>query len=208
MKKTHVQFVPRHGAFTNETWAKPDDPANGPSIKHQLTTTNGATHIHAPTPPQEVCLLTLYNVHFVDFVRLVNGVYQPVLLPKHATHQLRPTRWNTPGFVPSRHEHLWKPAGQGYALAVCAEPLVIRPRKTKLKAAKRLSKKVSSYLAAATLAGKRAVLKEMLQRMKVTNRKQLHKQATTDKLCDALYVQLRRADRLLRAGGRPAETET
>lgn len=137
-------------------------------------------------------LLYLFNVELVDFVRqLPDGTYVPVEWPKDATHELHPTKWNNPrDYKPNGHGKIQMP--DGYALSVCAEPLVRRgmlARGRAVKIRRELPAERPAYLADGGVAGKRSVLWWMVQQMKADVTKRFVLKATSEQ-CDTLYRNL------------------
>lgn len=143
-------------------------------------------------------LLDMYNKMLIDFVRHIGlSDYEPVDNPKKATHYLRPTSWN--------EEKNYKPNSSGkivmmdgYATSVCAEPIVIRYKQTTLKIRARWPKGKNApvYNKNGSVQGKRRVLMQLaeLLRLIIKEKKKISKY--TDKECDILYAKMVRAYRL------------
>lgn len=138
----------------------------------------------------------LFNVDLVDFVKLLpDGTYVAVEWPKDATHWLRGGMWNNPkNYKPNGHGKVQMP--DGYALAVCAEPMV-RPtmlaRGRVIKIRKPIPEGCSAYNPEGGIAGKRAVLLELVQATKADVKKTFIKEANDAQL-NTLYRNLKVAD--------------
>lgn len=140
--------------------------------------------------------LRLFNLELVDFVRLEkDGTYTPVEWPKDATHYLRPTAWNNPKDY-KVNGHGQKQMPDGYALAVCAEPMS-RParlsRGSPVKIIRPLPENAPAYKGDGGLSGKRSVLQWMVAAMRAKVTKTFLKSATSQQ-CDTLYRNLCVAD--------------
>ena len=134
----------------------------------------------------------------VDFVRQTGDFeYEPVEGPKHATHTLCATSWNTKDkFRPNSKGKIVQPDGD--ALSVLAKPLVIRLHKTTLKVKRRFptDKATAAYNAKSPVTAKRRVLRGLVDAMGAPAkfRRLLKKFGDVD--CDTLYRTLIRASRI------------
>lgn len=145
-------------------------------------------HLREVHVTDSTSLLYLYNVQRVDFVHLHDNHYVPVDWPKQATHRLRPTSWNT---EPTRSM-----PNPTWALSVCTIPLRPRVHRSSIQIRHPIPRQGSVYLSASGLAGKRAVLLQLLIAMKAKVPVRVIPRLTLAE-CDLLYQQLARASRLL-----------
>lgn len=140
-------------------------------------------------------LVALFNEH-VDWVRYDGNLITPTSRDK-ATHRLVCTRWNTDRELPTHEKkriRAKKTRPNGYALAVCAEPVKARREDATLKLVLPLPH-LPLYRVKGTLAGKRKVLSWM-----VTNAPTPHKlrkliRTLPNEKCDSMYRNLLRAHR-------------
>lgn len=138
-------------------------------------------------------LLRLFNHELVDFVKqLPDGTYQPAW-PKHATHELVPTRWNR-GNGDVRTPDI-------FALSVCAVPLRRGKRpKPSFPIERPLPKRHIAYRCDATEAGKRAALTAILKRVRAPDEVIAWLPECDGPTLDAIYHDVLRASILLRNG--------
>lgn len=166
------------------------------SLLDSLLPTQFLHPVSQPGPTDGISLLELYNIQLVDFIRVrKDGRVEAVHMEGQATHQLIPTAENK--FPPSkdRRDHLWKPGQEGYALAVCLEPLRPRLKASPLKIKHRFPRKAPAYSPQAGIVGKRAVLRVIVKKTGVTGiLPKLKRFSSGD--CDHLYDQLIRASRI------------
>lgn len=138
-------------------------------------------------------LMHLFNVELVDFVRQEkDGSFTPVDWPKDATHSLTPTSWNSRKlYKPNGHGKIQMP--EGFALSVCATPLVrkylTRMKGAMIKASQPLPEGRMVYDVAGSLEGKKLVLSWMIEHMKAKVTKTTLKNATSAQ-CDSIYRNL------------------
>lgn len=139
--------------------------------------------------PTSTSLVHLFNVELADFVRLLpSGEYEAVEWPKDATHELVPTVWNVKKNLPNQKGKWAAPAG--FALSVCAVPLhrKFRMRGAFIKALHPLPKGFSVYVADGDVAGKRIVIKQMIESMQAEVKQDVD--AATSEQCDLIYRNL------------------
>lgn len=142
-------------------------------------------------------LIRLYNED-VDFVKQIGDFdYVPVGWPKHATHHLKATRWNKRDeFKPNSRGKVVQP--EGYALSVVAEPMHFTYKRTAMVVRAVYPKHgVPAYRQGAGVAGKRNVLRFLLEAMRPLDLPQWRRKLKRlDELeCDGLYTNLIRASR-------------
>lgn len=136
-------------------------------------------------------LLRLFNEQEVDYVRQTGpGRYEPVLLPKSATHQLLATGWNV-------HKKKRVAVHVGLALSVVARPLKPKLLRTSLTVRKCIPKDSPVYRLVGPLQGKRGVLRWLLEATRAKDKLHPIKLRDVahldDDACDNLYTRIRRA---------------